>query len=486
LQRWTEAVSAVLQKDYRIVKGERVALLLPNCIEYAVIYLATAQLGAIAVSLNTRCSADELKYMIRDSEPKLLIAHPDLLERIATFSDNYFKPGHVIVTDADAGSDRHPLLSEMIVAGKSERAELPLVEETDISGLMYTSGTTGRPKGAQISQGNIIVNSIVLSVCYLCTDTDIDLVLAPLFHVTGLHGQVMRAIYVGSTSVIAEKFSPVEAMQVIETERVNVCVAVPTIFWLMVVNPDFESHDLSSLTRIVYGGSPASKNFIESIHAKFPQAKQINAYGLTECTSVATVLPHSEALRKIGSIGLPTPFSELNIVDAACRNLPPEAVGELVIKSPQICPGYWRNYEATKETFCRGRMHTGDLAKTDTEGFVYLMDRKKDMIIRGGENIYSIEVENVLYDHVKILEAAVVGVPDEIFGEQVKACVVLKSGQKADAGEILGHCSERLADYKVPMFIEFYEALPRNPAGKVLKEKLCAGPELQEVPAVRR
>jgi len=486
LLQWTEALSASLQHNYQIKKGDRIAILLPNCIDYAVSYLAAAQLGAISVSLNARCGVDELKYMIRDSQPKLLLAHPDLLERIETFSLQYFSPDRIIVTEPNARSGRYALLSEMTAKGQSRTIEFPSMEESDISGLMYTSGTTGRPKGAQISQGNIIANSIVLSFCYLCAETDIDLVLAPLFHVTGLHGQIMRAIYAGSTSVIAEKFSPATAMQTIETERVNVCVAVPTIFWLMMVNPDFETYDRSSLKRIIYGGSPASENFIESNHTKFPPALQINAYGLTECTSVATVLPHTEALRKIGSIGLPTPFSKLGIVDAAGRNLPPEAVGELIIKSPQICQGYWKNPAATEETFRQGWMHTGDLAKIDAEGFVYLMDRKKDMIIRGGENIYSIEVENALYDHAKVLEAAVVGVPDEIFGEQVKACVVLKCGQKADAEEILRHCSQRLADYKIPKFIEFYESLPRNPAGKIIKERLFSSPELQENPSVRQ
>ncbi|MBW1777531.1 MAG: acyl--CoA ligase [Deltaproteobacteria bacterium] len=476
LRRQTETLSAAFQHDYSIKKGDRIAILLPNGVGYAVAYLAAAQLGAFSVCLNTRCSASELEFMIRDASPNLLIAHSDLLQRIEKFALEYFTPDRIVITDTDARSDRFASLSDLIAQDRRRPADFPPIDDSDISGLMYTSGTTGRPKGAQISHGNIIANSVVLSVCYLCAETDIDLVLAPMFHVMGLHGQLMRAIYMGSTCVIAEKFSPATAMQTIQPESVNVCVAVPTIFWLMMVNPDFEAFDLSSLKRIIYGGSPASENFIKSIHARFPQALQINAYGLTECTSVATVLPHSEALRKIGSIGLATPFSCIGVIDAAGRNLPPETVGELVIKSPQICLGYWQHPEATADTFRQGWMHTGDLVKIDPEGFVYLMDRKKDMIIRGGENIYSIEVENTLYEHPKILEAAVVGVPDPIFGEQVKACVVLKNRETADAEEIRRHCAAHLADYKVPRFIEFYASLPRNSADKIIKEKLLSHP----------
>ena len=276
----------------------------------------------------------------------------------------------------------------------------------------------------------------------------------------------------GSTCVIVEKFNAVVAMQTIETEKVNTCVAVPTIYWLMMVNPNFDSYDLSSLKRIIYGGSPASKKFIESIHAKFPQAMQLNAYGLTECTSVATVLPHSEALRKIDSIGLPTIGSEIKIIDEKDNEVNTNIVGELLIKSPQVCQGYWKNSKATETSFKNGWLYTGDLAIVDEEGFIYLMDRKNNIIIRGGENIYSIEVENVLYSYPKILEAAVTGVPDEIFGEQVKACVVLKAGEESSEEEIRSHCNRYLADYKVPKYIAFYDELPKNPAGKVIKENL--------------
>ncbi|MBW1779059.1 MAG: long-chain fatty acid--CoA ligase, partial [Deltaproteobacteria bacterium] len=297
-------------------------------------------------------------------------------------------------------------------------------------------------------------------------------ILAPLFHATALYGQLLRSIYMGSTCVISHKFQAIDAMQAIENEKINVCVAVPTIFWLMMVHGDFNKFNLSSLRRIIYGGSPASESFVRQIASNFPEALQINAYGLTECTSVATTLPPSKCLEKIGSIGLAVPFSEIEIIDPSSHILPPGAIGELIIRGPQVCQGYWKNTNSTSSTFHGGWLHTGDLAKKDANGFIYLMDRKKDMIIRGGENIYSVEVENILYNHPKVLEAAVVGVPDKIFGEQVKACIVLKRGEVSDGNEIREFCRYHLADYKIPKFIEFLDTLPRNHAGKIMKEKL--------------
>ncbi|HUV59897.1 MAG TPA: class I adenylate-forming enzyme family protein [Desulfatiglandales bacterium] len=465
------ALAAIFQNRYQIKKGERIAILLPNSIDYAIGYLAASQIGAISVNLNTRCRLNELEFMITNSRPKLLITCPELFEEIELFAVKYFISENIIMTPPN-DKKKMPSLSDLIEEGKHDTPQLPEIKEEDISGLMYTSGTTGKPKGAMISHGNIIANSLILSGAYQCQEDDIDMILAPMFHVTGLYGQLFRSIYIGSTCVIEKEFKSEQAMKTIERQNVTVCVAVPTIFWLMMVNAKFDSYDLSSLKRIIYGGAPASPNFVKKIEERFPQAIQINAFGLTECTSIATMLRPAEAIRKSGSIGLPVPLTEIQIVDKDDKRVHPNVVGELLIKSPQICQGYWENATATEEAFKNGWLHTGDLAKEDEEGFIYLMDRKKDMIIRGGENIYSIEVENVLYSHPKILEASVVGVPDAIFGEQVKTCVVLKSGESATGEEIRTHCEKHLADYKVPKYIEFYDSLPRNPGGKVIKGEL--------------
>jgi len=463
--------SAILKNKYSIKPKDRIALLLPNCIDFAISYLAISQIAAISVTLNTRFRSNELIYIISNSQPKILIADTQLFNEIELFALKFFNIENIILTVANE-KNRFVSFPALIKKGESEVFRFSDIKEGEIACLMYTSGTTGRPKGSLISHGNIIANSITLSIVYLCQENDIDLILAPLFHATGLFGQLLRSIYMGSTCVIEEKFNADMALKIIEKEKVTVCVAVPTIFWLMMIHPKFDLHDLSSLTRIIYGGAPATVNYIEQIKAKFPKAIQINAYGLTECTSIASALPHTEAIRKKGSIGLPVPGSEIKIVDENNNEVNKNIVGELIIRSPQVCQGYWEDADATKKSFKNGYLYTGDLAKLDDEGFIYLMDRKKNMIIRGGENIYSIELENVLYSYPKILEAAVVGVPDKIFGEQVKACIVLKSGDVVSEEEIRYYCNQHLADFKVPKYIEFYDELPRNPAGKVMKEKL--------------
>jgi acyl-CoA synthetase (AMP-forming)/AMP-acid ligase II len=277
----------------------------------------------------------------------------------------------------------------------------------------------------------------------------------------------------GGKSVIMKTFKVDEAMAIIEKESITSVVAVPTIYWLMLVSPSFKKYNLTSLRTICYGGAAASPELIVQLSKEFPKAKLINAGGLTEGTSGQYALPAEDGLRKAGAVGLPMPCTELRVVGEHGEDLPPGQVGEMILKGPGICKGYWKKPEATAKSFKDGWLYTGDLAKIDEEGYVWLVDRKTDMIIRGGENIYSIEVENILYFHPKVLEAAVVGVPDKIFGEEVKAFLYLKEGESADEEEIRDHCRKYLADYKVPKYIEFLkEPLPRNPGGKVIKAAL--------------
>lgn len=304
---------------------------------------------------------------------------------------------------------------------------------------------------------------------------DVDLIMVPLFHVTGLHTQLAKSLFVGSTTVLMRTFKADKALEIIEAEGVTLSISVPTIYWLMLMCPDFSKRDLRTFRTIVYGGAPCPPELIQRLSKAFPGASLINAGGLTEGTSLQYALPPQDALRKAGSVGFPTPCTEFRIVDEEDRDVPSGEVGELLLKGAGIARGYWEDPEETRRTFQGGWLRTGDLAKVDEEGYLWLMDRKKDMIIRGGENIYSVEVENVLYAFPKILEAAVVGVPDPIFGEQVKAFVVLKEGQEATEEEIRAFCSKHLADYKVPKTVEILqEPLPRNPGGKVCKDLLRA------------
>jgi acyl-CoA synthetase (AMP-forming)/AMP-acid ligase II len=268
-------------------------------------------------------------------------------------------------------------------------------------------------------------------------------------------------------------FKADQALGLIEREQVTLSISVPTIYWLMLLSPVFSSNRLASFRNIVYGGAPASPELIQRLAEACPGASLVNAGGLTEGTSLQYALPPEDALRKAGSVGLPTPCTEYRILDEDKRDVRPGQVGELVLRGAAVARGYWEDPENSSEAFREGWLHTGDLARMDDDGYLWLMDRKKDMIIRGGENIYSVEVENVLYAFPKTLEAAVVGVPDPIFGEQVKAFVVLKEGERAAEEEVQAFCAQRLARYKVPRFVDFLEeALPRNPGGKVRKNQL--------------
>jgi acyl-CoA synthetase (AMP-forming)/AMP-acid ligase II len=253
-------------------------------------------------------------------------------------------------------------------------------------------------------------------------------------------------------------------------------MGVVNVIWLMINHPDFEKYDFSSFRIAMFGGSPATEEMVRGIFSKLPHIKISVGYGLTECFAIATSTPFEDALRKIRAVGKCLPTVNVKIVDDNDSEVPTGHIGEILLGGAKVFRGYWKKPEATRETIVGGWVHTGDIGKVDEEGFVYVLDRKKDMINRGGEKIYSLEVENVICDNPKVLEVAVVGIPDKVMGEVVKACIALKSGEKATEEEIKKFCAERLADYKVPKFVEFMDTLPRNPAGKVNK------PELRNVP----
>lgn len=299
------------------------------------------------------------------------------------------------------------------------------------------------------------------------------LVVVPLFHITGLAIAFCSAVYAGIPAVIVKRFKASDSLKIIEEEKVTTMVAVPTILWLMLNAPEFAQYNLSSLRQFAAGGSASPEELLKACAAKLPGVQLMPGYGLTEAAAMThTTTSLDEALSKLGSAGRVLSILDTKVVDSSGRELPPGEAGELLVKGCQVMKEYWNNPEATRETIVDGWLHTGDIAKITEEGYVYILDRMKDMIIRGGENIYSIEVENVLYRNPKVLEAAVVGVPDPVFGEQVKAALVLKSGEQATIEEIQEFCGKYLAYYKVPKYVEFRESLPRNPAGKVIKAQL--------------
>jgi len=268
------------------------------------------------------------------------------------------------------------------------------------------------------------------------------------------------------------QFKTKDFLEVMAKERVTQYMGVINVIWLMINHPDFDRYDFSSFRTALFGGSPATEEMVRGIFAKLPHLRISVGYGLTECFAITTSTPFEDALRKIRAVGKCLPTVEVRIVDDEDREVPMGSIGEIVFKGAKSFKGYWKKPEATSATIVDGWVHTGDIGKIDEEGFVYILDRKKDMINRGGEKIYSLEVENVIFDNPKVLEVAVVGIPDPVMGEVVKACIALKPGDHATEEDIRKFCAQRLADYKVPKFVEFMVSLPRNPAGKVSKQEL--------------
>ena len=447
---------------YGIQPGDRVGLLMENRLEFAVGYYAAQQVGAIAVVLNARLKSDKLGFMLHDSGTKLLMVEHAIWQTLEDLPSNLRT---VVELGGDGGG--HTVPWEIFAANRRPYA-LPPIDEAAPAALLYTSGTTGVPKGAVQSHRNLISNAMNATRLMGVTPEDRTLVVAPLFHATAVNSQLTAMLYAGATSVIRPYFKTDDFMMQLEKEKISIAIGVATMFWFLLDSPLLAERDLSSLRYIVYGGSPAPVDLIRRLKTRFPAVRLGNVWGLTESTSIATMLPDDKALAKPDSVGIATPTMEVR-VDPLSRD---GGVGELLIKGPSVITGYWNNTRATEGTIVDGWLKTGDVGRIDEDGYIYVMDRIKDMIIRGGQNIYSIEVENVLFQHPTILEAAVFGVPDDVWGERVKAVVVLKPGQSATPQEIREYCQSALARYMVPEFVDITDALPRNPGGKVLKDAL--------------
>ena len=466
----TERVSTALQKGCGIRKGDRVAVLFSNTMEFCVCYFAVTQFGAVCLPLNYRLNSQEMEYQLKDTGARVLILEEIYWDRVQPILAQIPSLERVYVT----GDQTPPGVrnyDELEKWPETAFLEWPIDEE-DLASIMYTSGTTGRPKGAMICYRNLICNAITCSYCMNITSETKQMILTPLFHASALHSQLISSVLKGGTSVIMKEFKTKDSLELMAREKVTLVIAVPTMYWFWVTHAEFDRYDLSSVEYTISGAAPAAPELIKLLAQKFPRSKFINAGGQTESTSFTFGLHPRDALKKLGSIGWATPCNEIIVVNEKGEELPYNESGELWFKGPAVCKGYWNNPQATKETFINGWLHTGDVGKVDEDGYLFLLDRKKDMIIRGGENIYCIEVENALYSHPKVLEAAVVGVPDKIFGEQVKAVLVLKPGESATEEEIRSHCLQHLANYKVPKYVKFVDALPRNPGGKVMKARL--------------
>ncbi|MGZ3534250.1 MAG: class I adenylate-forming enzyme family protein [Thermodesulfobacteriota bacterium] len=471
--RIVNRIAAGLEK-HGVKRGDHVAVLLGIQLEFPLSFFALMKLGAIIVPLNTRFKGEELAYEINDSESKRLIVDEEywpfidsVRGQLKTIQKIFFNGAH-----APEGTISFSLLKE----NKEEVFTRAALSESDDAAIMYTSGTTGKPKGAILHQRGFVLTAMLVSDFIQFEPGDKMICCIPLFHITGLSCLMLPPIFSGVACVYMRTFKTKDVLEIIAKEKVTQYMGVINVIWLMVNHSDFDQYNFSSFRTALFGGSPATEEMVRGIFSKLPHIGISVGYGLTECFAICTSTPYEDALRKIKAVGQCLPTMDARIVDDRGNEVPTGNIGEIVLNGAKVFKGYWKKPEATRATIVNGWVHTGDIGKIDEEGFVYILDRKKDMINRGGEKIYSLEVENVICDNPKVLEVAVVGVPDTVMGEVVKACITLKPGDKATEEEIKKFCSERLADFKIPKYVEFMDILPRNPAGKVSK------PELRYVP----
>jgi fatty-acyl-CoA synthase len=459
-------------QEMGVKKGERVAALMANSHLFLEILLALNKLGAILVPLNFRLAPPELEYILNDSEPTTFIYSPEFAETAEAFRGKVPSLKQYI-RELEGGSSEDPLYED-IIAGKSQGEPVPDQEVTldDIQFIMYTSGTTGKPKGAVLSHGNTQWNVVNAVNMYSVADDSVSIVSAPLFHIGALGVSALPFLYVGGKLVIQRFFNPVEALKLIEDEKVTIMFGIPVMFLIMSQLPEFETTDYSSVTFFIAGGAPVPRPLIETWLKHDVTFNQ--GYGMTETAPGITALRSEDALRKVGSCGKPLLHTDVKIVDADSSELPRGEIGEVVVKGPNVIKEYWRLPEATEKTIVDGWLHTGDMGYFDEEGYLFLVDRKKDMYISGGENVYPAEVEDVIMGFGKVADVGVIGIPHEKWGESGLAVVVPAPGVELSEEEVIEYCRGKLAKYKIPKKVTFIEALPRTATGKILKKELKA------------
>ena len=479
-----------------VVKGDRVAIVMRNLPEWPVAFFAAALLGAIVTPLNAWWTGGELEYGLTDSGARLLLVDGERLARLTDHLAACPALTRIYVTRSTGpyGDPRVADLESVIGAPDSWASlpdtPLPAVElqPDDDATIFYTSGTTGKPKGALGTHRNIVSNIMASGISAARTflrrgemppapDPAVPqksvLLSVPFFHATGCHAVLSPALFAGAKLVLMRKWDVETAMALIEREHITSCGGVPTIAWQIIEHPARGKYDLSSLESVAYGGAPSAPELVRQIKAVFPGSQAGNGWGMTETSATFTHHMGEDYQHRPDSCGPAVPVCEMKITDPGGNVVPTGTVGELWGKGPNVVKGYWRKPEATAETFVDGWVRTGDLARLDAEGFCYIIDRAKDMLIRGGENIYCVEVENALYDHPAVMDAAIVARPHHSLGEEPVAAVTLRPGATATEAELREFVAARLAAFKVPVEVRFWDGpLPRNANGKILKSEL--------------
>ncbi len=465
LERRADRAAAALQRLLGIEKGDRIAILAFNCPQTLELVFAAGKIGAIVVPLNFRLTVPELAYIVADASPKALFFGPefeatarDVLRQAPVESAVPFAAGDFLTCYED-------LLES---PGSSEGAVRAEVGLDDPHLILYTSGTTGRPKGAVLTHGSITWNAVNTQVGWDLRHDDITLTHTPFFHTGGLNVLTTPLLHRGGTVVLMRAFDAARSLELIERERATVVFAVPTMFQMMADQPGFGSADLASVRFFITGGAPCPVSLIETYSQRGLTFKQ--GYGLTEAGPNCFTLDARDAVRKAGSVGFPNMHVDVRIVSEEGRDVGPEEVGELLIRGPHVFGGYWRNPDATAQGLRGGWLHTGDLVRRDAEGFTYIVDRKKDMFISGGENVYPAELERILHGHPAIADVAIIGVPDARWGE-VGLAVVVPAATISEQ-DVLAYLDGKVARYKIPKAVTFAADLPRNAGGKVQKAVL--------------
>jgi long-chain acyl-CoA synthetase len=452
---------AGLLAEHGVGPGDRVGIMLPNVPFFPVCYYGVLRMGAVVVPMNVLLKRREVAFYLRDSGAKLLFAW------------------HGFAADAESGAQDAG--AECILVTPEEFpdavgaapvvADIAATDATDTAVILYTSGTTGTPKGAELTHGNLARNAEISCSLFGLGDEAVTLGALPLFHSFGQTCGMNATIASGGTLTLIPRFDPAKALEIIERDRVNVFQGVPTMYGAILHLPDRERYDTSTLRVCVSGGSALPVELLRGVEQAF-NCTILEGYGLSETSPVAS-FNHPDRERKPGSIGTPIEGVEMKVVDDDGNEVAPGDVGEIVIRGHNLMKGYWNRPDATADAIRDGWFHTGDMARIDEDGYFFIVDRKKDMIIRGGYNVYPREIEEVLYEHPAVREAAVIGMPDEEYGEEVGAAITLKDGASASATELRDFVKGQVAAYKYPRHVWFVEELPKGPTGKILKREIA-------------
>jgi long-chain acyl-CoA synthetase len=450
-----------------VAPGDRVCVMLPNMPAVALCYGATLRAGAVIVPMLFLLAVPEIRHIVADSEAKVVVTSPEFYPNVKAALADLPAPPVVVVTGA-APDEPGVLAFDQVLASATERLEIVDRDDTDLAVISYTSGTTGRPKGVMLTHGNLLFNAENSSKVVPTRDGDVSVVSLPLAHLFGIGSSLVGQLF-KITGVLLPWFTAEGFFDAVRGGAVHGSV-VPAMLQYMLGHPEFDSVDWSGFRWVVVGAAPLPVETAEEFE-KRTGARVLEGYGLTETSPTVSVM-RMEDPRKSGSCGRPVPHVDVAILDDDDEPVPTGESGEVCIKGPNVMAGYYRMPEETAAAMRNGWFHSGDVGHMDDDGFLYITERKKDLIIRGGLNIYPRDVEEVLFAHPAVLEAAVVGIPDERLGEEVTAFVVLRPGEQASADELLEFCRERLASYKSPKSLRFLDALPKNQVGKVLKREL--------------